>query len=89
MVRSLGYLGVIASTIALTLGAPAQAQDPRAKRTDSAPDPRVLPRSQTRDAAADDQTPGPWRMRRSRTISVAGSRWSKRPCHGEDRRAGR
>ncbi len=60
MVRSLGYLGVIASTIALTLGAPAHAQDSaRTSAQDPAPDPQVLPRSQTRDAAADGHTPKP------------------------------
>jgi hypothetical protein len=52
MVRLLRYLGVIASAIALTLGAPARAQDP-------APDQQVPPRSQTKDAAADDHTPKP------------------------------
>ncbi|RZL88357.1 MAG: hypothetical protein EOP82_23285 [Variovorax sp.] len=52
MVRLLGYLGAIAPIIALTLGAPALAQDP-------APDQKVLPRSQTKDAAADDHTPKP------------------------------
>ncbi|CAN7709158.1 hypothetical protein LJR130_005849 [Variovorax sp. LjRoot130] len=56
MVRLLGYLGVIASTIALTLGAPARAQDPA---PDPAPDQKVQPRSQTKDAAADDHTPKP------------------------------
>ena len=49
MVRLLGYLGVIASSIALTLGAPARAQDPA---PDPAPDQKVPPRSQTQDAAA-------------------------------------
>lgn len=54
MVRSLGYLGVIASTIALTLGAPACA-----RAQDSAPDQKAPPRSQTKDTAADDHTPKP------------------------------
>ncbi|MEO6320930.1 MAG: hypothetical protein ABIR56_09615 [Polaromonas sp.] len=50
MLRLLGYLGVIASAIVLTLGAPARAQD-------AATDHKVLPRSQTKDAVAESHTP--------------------------------
>lgn len=56
MVRLVGYLGVIASTIALTWGAPARAQD---SAPDLAPDQKVQPRSQNKDAAANDHTPKP------------------------------
>lgn len=51
MVRLLGYLGVLASAIVLALGAPARAQDT------PAPDRKVMPRSQAKDAAAEDHTP--------------------------------
>ncbi|MBT2325035.1 hypothetical protein J7E62_22125 [Variovorax paradoxus] len=56
MVRLFGYLGVVASAIALTLGAPARAQDPTHAQ-DPAPDQKVLPRSPNKDTAADDHTP--------------------------------
>ncbi|NDZ11782.1 hypothetical protein C7T35_22725 [Variovorax sp. WS11] len=60
MVRLLRYLGVIVSTIALTLGAPARAQDPAPNPAPNpAPDQQVPARSQAKDAAADGHTPKP------------------------------
>ena len=50
MHRLFSYPGVVAAAIVLTLGAPARAQD-------AATDHKVLPRSQTKDAAADSHTP--------------------------------
>ena len=57
MVRLLGYLGVIASTIALTLGAPARAQDAAHAQDPASDQKEVPPRSPNKDAAADDHTP--------------------------------
>jgi hypothetical protein len=56
MVRLLGYLGVFAAVIAVTLIAPAQAQ---VQAQDPAPDHTPIPRSQSKDSAADDHTPKP------------------------------
>lgn len=50
MIRLPGYLAVVASTIVLTLGVPARAQD-------AAPDHKVIPRTQIKDAAAESHTP--------------------------------
>lgn len=50
MIRLPGYLAVVASAIVLALGVPARAQD-------AAPDHKVTPRSQAKDAAAESHTP--------------------------------
>lgn len=50
MIRLPDFLVVVASAIVLTLGAPARAQD-------AAPDHKVIPRTQIKDAAAESHTP--------------------------------
>jgi hypothetical protein len=50
MPRPLAYVGVVALAFALVLGAPIQAQDP------ATPEHKVLPRTQSKDAAADSHT---------------------------------
>jgi hypothetical protein len=50
MPRPLAYLGVVALAFGLMLGAPTQAQDP------ATPEHKVIPRSQSKDAAAESHT---------------------------------
>lgn len=50
MNRSLNFIAVVVSALVMTIGAPVVAQDP-------ASTPKVAPRSQTKDAAAESHTP--------------------------------